>query len=61
MKKIGKLAIWQLMSVVIDNCIADINSRSNCTALKLPRNLKYSPKKCILRFGSARFRWYVKV
>ena len=38
MKKIGKWAIWQLMSVVIllQTCIY--------SALKLPRNLKYSTK-----------------
>ena len=38
MKKIGKWAIWQLMSVVIllQTCIY--------SGLKLPRNLKYSTK-----------------
>ena len=38
MKKVGKRAIWQLMSVAIllQTCIH--------SALKLPRNLKYSTK-----------------
>ena len=50
-KKIGKYEMWQLMSPVI------VSQTYVYTAVKSPRNFKYSLSTCILR--SSRLRCYV--